>query len=77
MKNLTELQLKELLDLVDTEACDLTGEHSAKKEILRRFQELEQRARTAEKRLAEAKQTPDGQNILTSRPPEELKFKDL
>ena len=48
MKNLIGLQLKELLDLVDTEACDLTGEHSAKKEILRRFQELEQRAKTAE-----------------------------
>ena len=70
---MTNLPIEQLLDLTS----DPEKSTYAKTEILRRFQELEQRARTAEKRLAEAKQTPDGQNILTSRPPEELKFKDL
>jgi len=70
MKNLAGLQLKELLDLVDTEACELDGEHSAKKEILRRFGEVEQRAQKAEKQLRD-------QIILTTHPPEELNFKSV
>jgi len=70
MKNLIGLQLKELLDLVDTEACDLTGEHSAKKEILRRFEEMEQRAQEAEKQLRD-------QSFIATRPSEELKFKSV
>ncbi|MFA6272888.1 MAG: hypothetical protein WC673_00110 [Candidatus Paceibacterota bacterium] len=70
MKNLTELQLKELLDLVDTGACELDGEHSAKKEILRRFEELEQRTQKAEQQLRD-------QSFIAARPSEELRFKSV
>lgn len=55
MKNLNELQLKELLDLVDTEACDLAGEHPAKTEILRRFGELETELRCTKRELRDSR----------------------